>query len=93
MYGEPFINLFKQKFNEDELRTLLHNHYDERVRETTQKAPRTRSARTVTVNISRSGVLFQPEYSDIRQLIEQARESGDRPTALGYLRVFEAWLS
>ena len=93
VYGERFLKLFHNEFNEEELCALLHKHYDKCLRQTTRKSPRTRTARTVTVNVQRHGVLFQQEYSDIRQLIENAIEGNDRPQALGYLRVFEAWLS
>ena len=93
MYGERFLKLFDDEFNEDELCTLLHKHYNKCLRQTNVKSPRTRSARIVTANVQRYGVLFDQEYSDIRQLIENAIEGNDRPQALGYLRVFEAWLS
>ena len=93
MYGARFVKLFYDEFDEEKLRELKHKHYDYHVRPTDINSPRTRSARTVTKNMERHGVLFDREYSDIKELIERSIEGENLPQALGYLRVFEEWLS
>ena len=89
VFGKQFVDEFERAFDDDELRALMHKHYDERPRQVTQYRRNARSSRAITRTVQEHGVLFNDEYDDIRALIDDALSNNDRASALGYLRVFE----